>query len=186
VTKAKELLTAAGYPTGLSVSVICYNTASQVDYLSLIKNMWAEAGITLTLDAKDYATWTTRTRARNYGAYELLYAGYSGAWQKMINFNGSSQYNLSYVNDPIAAEAAAKAAEYIGTNEDKLAKVNADLMPYVIEQAWTISKPSPYIYILWRTWIKNWSGELYNGYYNICLEKYLWTDLSLKKQLTGK
>jgi peptide/nickel transport system substrate-binding protein len=185
VTKAKELLSAAGYPT-LNISVICYNTASQTDFLSLIKNMWAEAGINLTIDAKDYANWTTRTKARNYGANELLYATYSGAWQKMINFNGTSQYNLSYVNDPTAAEAAAKAADYIGLEEDKLAKVNADLMPYVIEQCWTISKPSPYIYVLWWPWVKNFNGELYNGYYNICPEKYLWMDLTLRKQMTGQ
>lgn len=185
VTKAKALLTAAGYPT-LNISVICYNTPSQVDYLSLIKNMWAEAGINLTLDAKDYATWTTRVRARNYGAYELLYEANSGAWQKMINFNGTSQYNVSYVNDPIVAEAAAKATDYIGTDEAALAKLNADLMPYVIEQCWVMSKPSPYIYVLWWSWVKNFNGELFNGYYNVCPEKYLWMDLTLRKQMIGE
>ena len=186
VTKAKELLSAAGYPK-LSVTLITYNTPSFVDFASLIQNMWAEAGITMTIDARDYATWSARARARNYGAYELLYAGDSGAWQKMINMNGSSQYNVSYVNDPIVAEAAAKAVEYIGTDEDKLAKVNADIMPYVIEQCWVVSKPSPYLYVLWWSWVKNWNGEIQIGYYNYpSYLKYVWTDQARKKELTGK
>jgi peptide/nickel transport system substrate-binding protein len=186
VDKAKDLLTAAGYPS-LKTTIICYNTPSQVDFLSLIQNMWAEVGITLTLDARDYATWSARVRARNYGANELIYAATSGAWQKMINFNGSSQYNPSHVNDSIVAEAASRASEYIGTDEVQLAKVHADLMPYVIEQCWVLSKPSPYLYVLWWPWIKNWNGEIQVGYYNYPSHlKYVWTDQALKKEKTGR
>ncbi len=187
VAKAKELLTAAGMPTGFSVTLITYNSPAFVDFASLIKQMWAEAGITLTIDARDYATWIGRVRARNYGANELLYAYTSGAWQKMINFNGASQYNVSFVNDARVAEAALKASEYIGVEEDKLAQLNADLMPYVIEQCWVLSKPTAYSYVIWWPWRKNWNGELQVGYYNYpSYLKYTWTDQALKKEMTGK
>lgn len=187
VTKAKELLTTAGYPTGFSVTIIGYNTATQTDYFALIKQMWAEVGITVTIDAKDYSTWIGRVRARNYGAYELLYAYTSGVWNRMININGASQYNMSYINDAIVAEAAAKAPDYVGIDDAGLAKIHADLMPYVLEQAWVIPKPNPYAYVVWWPWRKNWNGELNVGYYNYpSYLKYTWTDQALKKQMTGK
>jgi ABC-type transport system substrate-binding protein len=186
VTKAKELLTAAGYPA-LKLNIICYNTPTQVDYLSLIAQMWSEVGVTLTIDAKDYATWIGRVRARNYGANELLYSYTSGAWQRMINFNGVGQYNSSYINDTRVAEAAAKVPDYIGIEEAKLAQQNADLMPYIIEQCWVIAKPNPYAYVIWWPWRKNWNGELQVGYYNYpSYLKYTWTDQTLKKQMTGR
>jgi len=187
VTKAKALLAAAGLPNGFTVSIICYNTPAQIDILSLFSQMWSEAGITLTLDAKEYAIWNNRISTRNYGANELLYTYTSGAWQKMINFNGAGRYNASFINDPIVTEAAAKAAGYIGTEEDKLAQVNADIMPYVIEQCWVLSKPTAYSYVVWWPWRKNWNGELQIGYYNYpSYLKYTWTDQTLKKQMSGR
>jgi peptide/nickel transport system substrate-binding protein len=187
VTKAKDLLTAAGYPTGINATLVTYNTATFVDIASLLQKMWAESGINITIDARDYVTWITRVKSRNYGPNDLLYAYTSGAWQKMINFSGQSQYNVSYVNDATVAEAAAKASEYIGTEEDKLAQVNADLMPYVIEQCWVWSKPTSYSYVVWWPWRKNWNGELQVGYYNYpSYLKYTWTDIEMRKEMTGK
>jgi len=185
-TKAKEMLTAAGYPT-MKVSVICYNTPTQVDYLSLVQKMWSQVGVTLTIDAKDYATWFGRLGARNYGANEMLYAYTSGVWNRMININGSSQYNMSYINDPKIAEAANKAPEYVGIDEVTLAKMHADLMPYVLEQAFVIPKPNAYSYVVWWPWRKNWNGELNTGYYNYpSYLKYTWTDQPLRKAMTGR
>ncbi len=187
VTKAKELLTTAGYPKGFPTTIICYNTPTQTDYLSLVQKMWSEVGVTLTIDAKDYAIWISRVRARNYGATELLYSYTSGVWHRMININGPGQYNMSYINDAVVAEAAAKAPELLGIDEAKLAKIHADLMPYVIEQCWVIAKPNGYSYVVWWPWRKNWNGELQVGYYNYpSYLKYTWTDQALRKQMTGK
>ncbi|MDO9334282.1 MAG: ABC transporter substrate-binding protein, partial [Dehalococcoidales bacterium] len=185
VTKAKELLTAAGYPTGFNATIVTYNTATYVDYLSLVKNMWADIGVTLTIDAKDYATWISRIRNRNYD--EMLWSSTSGAWAKMLNFNGTTFYNASYVNDARAVETAAQISEYVGLDEDKMAKLYHDLMPYVIEQCWVIAKPNPYTYVVWWPWRKNWHGELYVGYVNFpSYFKYIWQDVDLKFQMTGK
>jgi peptide/nickel transport system substrate-binding protein len=183
VTKAKELLAAAGYPT-LKATIIVYNTPAYTDYLSLIKNMWAEAGITLTIDARDYTTWITRIRTRNYD--EMMYATTAG-WEKLLNFNGSSFYNSSYVNDPLVAETAAKMADYIGLDDAKMMQLNHDLMPYVLEQCWSLAKPNPYSYFLWWPWVKDYEGAYSCGYVNYSLYmKYRWQDVDLKFQMTGK
>ncbi len=182
VTKAKELLTAAGYPTGFPTTITCYNTPTTVDYLSLIQSMWADIGVKVTIDARDLATYTARVRARNYD--DMFYYSSSSNWQKMQNFTGVSQYNTSYVNDTRCNEALVVALELIGVDEAKLAKDFAALVPYVLEQCWSISKPSPYLYVVWWPWVKNWNGEFNIGYYNSpSYLKYRWSDVALKQQM---
>lgn len=184
-TKARELLTQAGYPTGFSTKIVCYNSPSTTDYLAQIVEMWAQVGITVTLDAKDYATWQTRFRTRTYD--EMLNAYDAGTWWKMINFTGVSQYNASYVNDARCNEAMARALEYIGVDEKALYANNKELMPYVIEQCWAVPTPTAYSYVVWWPWVKNWNGELYVGYYSYpCYMKYRWQDVALKQQMTNK
>jgi peptide/nickel transport system substrate-binding protein len=184
-TKARELLTAAGYPS-LNINVICANTPATVDYLSLLKTMWSQVGVTINLDTKDVATWYGRTAARNYGANEMIFATSSGSWQSFDNINGPKQFNMSYINDPVIAETATKISEYIGIDDAKVAQLHAELMPYVIEQCWVIPKPAPYNYVIWWKWRKNWNGELNVGFYNYpSYIKYTWTDQVLKRQLTS-
>jgi peptide/nickel transport system substrate-binding protein len=184
-TKAKQLLTAAGYPTGFKTTITCYNTPTQTDYLAMIQSMWAQVGITLNINALDYAVWMARLQTRTYD--ELIYAYNSGAWNKWINFNGASQYNSSYVNDARVKELWPEMQASIGFDESKTYKLNADLMPYVLEQCWVHAKPNPYAYVIWWPWLKNYHGELQVGYYNYPgALKYRWQDLDLKEEMTGR
>jgi len=185
VTKAKQLLATAGYTTGFNVSVLTYNTPTYIDYLSLIQDMWADIGVTMTIDSKDLATYSARIRAKNYDS--MMYYSSSAIWYKLMNFTGLSQYNMSYVNDPVCNEALARSLELIGVDEDAMAKNHAELVPYVVEQCFQISKPSPYTYTLWWPWVKNWNGELNIGYYNgASYLKYRWCDQNLKKEILNR
>jgi peptide/nickel transport system substrate-binding protein len=185
--KAKTLLTNAGYPTGFKTTLITYNSPAFTDFAALIQKMWSKVGIELTIDAKEYAVWMGRVRVRNFD--ELLYTYNSGigTFFKMINFRGASQYNSSYVNDPEVEKAWVEMQEYVGIDEAKLNLLNANLMPYVLEQCWVLAKPNPYSYVIWWPWVKNWHGELQVGYYNYpSYLKYRWQDVDLKKQMTGQ
>jgi hypothetical protein len=144
--------------------------------------MWREVGVDLSINVMDYSIWMSRVATRNYGANEMLLSYSAGVWQRAYNINGSSQYNSSYVNDPIVAEVAAKMIEYIGIDEATLAQLHAGLMPYVIEQCWVIPRPTPYSYVIWWHWVKNWNGEQHVGYYNYpSYLKYIWIDTALKQ-----
>ena len=183
LTKAKELIAAASYSTGFTATITFNSTATTTDYLSLIASMWADIGVTLKLDGRDYNTYIARIRARNYD--NMIYYGSSAAWQKMQSFSGTSTFNQSYVNDARINEALAVAMELIGYDEDQLAKNFAELTPYIIEQCWAIPKPNPYIYVIWWPWVKNWNGELSVGYYNgPNYYKYEWIDLELKQEMS--
>lgn len=183
--KAKQLLSAAGYPTGFKTTVIAYNTPTQVDYLSLIKDQWAKVGVELTIDARDYAVWMSRVRVRNYDEMLYAYSSGIGTFFKMINFRGASQYNASYVGtDPKVEEVWTAMQPFVGVDEAKLNELNAGLMPYVLEQAWFHTKPNPYAYVAWWPWVKGWHGELQVGYYNYpSYLKYRWSDVKLKAEM---
>jgi peptide/nickel transport system substrate-binding protein len=185
VTKAKELLTQAGYPTGFSCKVLTYNSPTFTDYLSQIVTMWADIGVSLTIDARDYVTWVTRARTRNYD--ELINYYDSGVWQKFLNVQGVSQYNLSYINEPAYNEAFIKAGELFGFDDAALAALHKSLYLDMVENCWAIPTPNAWSYVVWWPWVKNWNGELYVGYYSYPLYmKYRWEDTDIKFQMTGK
>jgi len=187
ITKAKKLLTDAGYPTGFKATMITYNNPTFTDVAAQFKAMWADIGVDLTINAVDYAVWFSRVSARSYD--ELLYSWNSGigTFFKMINFRGTSQYNVSYVNDPQIEKAWTEMQQYVGVDEAKLNQLNAALMPYLLEQAYVIGKPNPWAYVVWWPWVKNYHGELQVGYYNLpSYMMYEWQDQALKKKLTGQ
>ncbi|HEY94519.1 MAG TPA: hypothetical protein G4O15_06225 [Dehalococcoidia bacterium] len=45
---------------------------------------------------------------------------------------------------------------------------------------------TPRYYICWQPWLKNYSGEYLVGYYNEIWPQYVWLDLDLKEELTGR
>jgi len=188
IDEAKALLTKAGYPSGFNVSVITYNTPVFLDILSSFKSDLAKVNIDLTIDAKDYATWTARFSARNYGAYEFMYTSTSGigTYQRMINFRGANTYNASYINDPVVEQAYEEMMKYVGIDEVKCQQINHDLMPYLLEQAYVIGVPVAYLYKLWWPWLKDYHGETSLGYYNIGYAKYYWIDQTLRNEMTGR
>jgi len=187
VDQAKQLMKDAGYATGFKATIIAYNTPAVTDYLAMVKAMWADINVELTIDAREFAVWFSRVSTRNYD--EMLYSWNSGigTFFKMINFRGPSQYNSSYVNDAEVEKAWTEMQNYVGIDENKLNELNAQLMPYVLEQAWVIPKPNPWYYVVWWPWVKNYHGELQVGYYNLpSYLMYEWQDQTLKSQLTGK
>ena len=73
---------------------------------------------------------------------------------------------------------------YAGKDEDMIDSVYRDLVPYVLEKAWVIPCPNPYMFSMWWPWMKNYNGELSIGYFNMHnYLKYVWFDQNLKKEM---
>ena len=181
--KAKQLLADAGYPDGFKTSIICYNHRVYIDPLSMVKDMWAKVGVELTIEPKDYATFTGIIVNRAYD--DMLYPFYSGigTYFKAINYTGPGMYNTSYVDDPVLNQARDEmTAAY--PDEARVDQIHRDLMPYLLEQVYAIGLPAPYSYRFWWPWVQNYNGESSVGYYNAGnYSKYIWIDQELKKAM---
>jgi len=182
--KAKQLLSASGYPGGFKTSIICTNP--MVDYLSIIKDMWAQIGVELEIVTEEIGAYNSRWASRNYD--EMFYTLWpsSGTYVRMLALTGTGVgQNLSFINDPKVNETKSKMLEaFAAGDQAEVDSLFKNLMPYVLEQAWCVQSPIPYTYAVWWPWIKGYSGEYSPG---ICNEfrwaKYIWVDQKLKREM---
>jgi peptide/nickel transport system substrate-binding protein len=75
VEAARALLTEAGYPDGVDITVQVANNPVQQQVMQVIQAMASEAGIRISLEAKEFATLLADQSA---GAYQVSQVGWSG------------------------------------------------------------------------------------------------------------
>jgi len=189
--KARQLLVEAGYPDGFKVEVLC-GMPDQIDMLQVIKEYWAKIGVTLELDVRDYAVYQSiSTRFQ----HEQMVSKQGGMYWRhgMVDLAATSSQNYSRVNDP---EVQQLMVDIQGVYADPV-ELNAlftaptatrsAMTSYINEQAWYISLPMPYAYVLWQPWLKGYGGAIYIGYH--CEHTYpmfVWIDQELKKSMVGR
>jgi ABC-type transport system substrate-binding protein len=186
VEAARALLATTPYPNGFDCSIIFYDTPVGMDILCQVQAMLEDININMTIDIHDYNVYLSRQRARNYGAYEMMYGNVSGngTYMKMINLRGPNSYNVSYIDDPVVEEAYQEIVQYAGINEAAAMAVNKELMPYLLEQAYVIPMPNYNLFTLWWPWLENYYGVVCVGYYNYYgYPKYMWIDQDLKEDM---
>jgi len=184
--KAKQLLTDAGYPSGLKVNVLC--TAAQNDYFSLLMDMWSKVGITLEIKTLDTGSWTTLYQQKRwYGTYNMCYSSMGGLSTALQigNFWGTSWANATDVTDPYIGEMYTKLQTAIVEEGQKAAmEMHRELMKYVLDQVWAIPYPKAPGYNMWWPWLKNYHGEFSVGNWNEgSWVKWAWIDQALKKSM---
>jgi len=186
--KAKQYLADAGFPGGFKATVVCNTVTTTVDYLSIIKQMWSEVGIELTISQKESAVYTSVFWTR---AYEDLFCGGPGpAGNLYIAYSfvtGPFGGNFSYVDDPVAREAKNKMMSISIPDPAGADAVHKELMKYELPLVVSIPGVCPPGYHMWWPWVKNYHGESslgYTSYPNFI--KYLWIDAAMKKSMTGR
>jgi peptide/nickel transport system substrate-binding protein len=179
-TKAKQLLTEAGYANGFKTTVDTWNNPDFIDYLSALKAMWIKVGVDLTIKPLEFGAYIGETMSRQYP--EMLYGFFvqPGPYAQLFDFRGTSTFNRSWINDAKIEAAYNEILKYNLSDQAKVDKIHHDLMPYVLSQAWYIPRPIAYTYIFWQPWLKNYHGEVDLGY-NTDFAKYIWIDQTLKK-----
>ncbi|MBI4188237.1 MAG: ABC transporter substrate-binding protein [Chloroflexi bacterium] len=179
--KAKKMLADAGYPNGFKIEVLAQ--AADVDYLSIIKDYWSKVGVNLVIDVREVGVFTSitngfqqREAVTNDGNVAVLFAFH--------HTHPSDPADVARIDDPYANKTYDDTRADYMFHEEKLWPSMKDFEKYVIEQAWQIQFPSPYIYHVWWPWLKNYHGEHYLGISTIWYPlKYVWLDQALKKSM---
>ena len=187
-TKAKQLLADAGYPDGFKCEIIVWNYYYYLDQLEVVKGMWADIGVDMTIKTVDYATVTTTMYFHSYN--DLLYSGYAGAgtYFKGTNWWGTGMFNGSLINDPVLNDYRNQMYAAFPDEEEAMS-IHREMLPYLQEQCYVIQVVGGDTYRFWWPWVKNYSGEGALGYYKYInngfggFTQYLWIDQDLKDSM---
>ena len=180
--KAKQLLAEAGYPDGFKTSIICIS--AYVDLLSIVKDYWADVGVDLEIDVKEYGAYIAMGTKHSYEELYIMGAG-GGYPFTFFWWTPGSQYDMSLVDDPRINEAKDLVeANYF--DETLKRQAMKDIIPYMLDQAYELQLPGVYSYTFWQPWVKGYYGEWQVAYGNPDFAIYVWLDLDLKEEATGK
>ena len=178
--KARQLLKEAGYPNGFKTSVVLLST--EVDYWSIIKDMWAKVGIDLKLDVKETGVKNTILDQRSHEALITDTTGPVSGFYLARRLQGGLG-NSSMVDDPYINDMIEKMRTAAITDLTKSMLIHKELMKYVLDKAYAIPNVIGSNYTLWQPWIKNYSGEWTFGGNVPCWPQYIWYDEALKKSM---
>jgi peptide/nickel transport system substrate-binding protein len=187
-TKAKQLLADAAYADGFQAEIVVYDLYPYTDAITMVKDMWAEIGVDLTIKPVDYDTFLTILYMRGYddmlcGAAFGPGSYFKGTlWSDTDVFN--NMYNASYVDDPVLNDYREQMlAAY--PDEDECDRIHCEMLPYLLEQCYVLQTAGYYTYRFWWPWVKNYSGEGSLDYYGgiTTWTPYVWIDQELKQEM---
>jgi len=176
--KAKKLLAEAGFPNGFKAEVLC--PQANADLLSIIKAYWAEVGVDLTINVKEYGQWTGIFYSKKYK--EMVMSGTQASMcEELTRVRHGHATNGSMVNDPVIEEAYAKmAAAYFDPSTRR--PLMKEVSRYILSQAYAFVPPMQYQYTFWQPWVKGYAGEMLVGYMSSYqdFDRYVWIDKEKK------
>ena len=181
--KSRQLLTEAGYPEGFKTSMLI--TAGDVDEYSIIKDMWSKVGIDMELDVRDSGPINSIRRSRTHEALTTGGQGPISIFYLAVSMTGEGVANLSMISDPLVDEAVDRVRiAAISDLSEAMAIMKTEVLPHVLDQAFTIPGPKGVTYAFWWPWIKNYSGENTIGYFvGDFWATWAWLDQNLKKEM---
>jgi peptide/nickel transport system substrate-binding protein len=182
--KAKQLLAEAGYASGFKTTVVVQNDPQLIDELSVFKDQWAKAGISLSIDPREPAAFTALLNAR--GNDELIYRTLVTFMPVVLYFSpyrGKSTNNPSFINDPEGSvpeieNIFKEVNDNVFVDWNKAYSAYKRMKPTLLENAYLIPRPTPYVYSMWWPWVKNYNGALGQAFV-----RYAWIDQDLKKSM---
>jgi len=186
--QAKKLLAEAGYPNGFKTTMDVRGTAGDVDRAAIIKDMWAKAGIEVSLIPREPTTFTSMGSQR---AWEQMQMGVFASGGQLLTslfsmgFRGPLLGGVPAWLDQTAEDAFQESQKYVIVNMPKADEIYRSIIPYAAEQATSIPLPIPSQYTLWQPWLKNVYGLARFEAYGMWTQE-AWVDQDMKQQMTGR
>ncbi len=165
IPEAKRLLTEAGYPNGVKVTVEAPGTGYTSDFLDAvqvnIKN-WKAAGFDIDLKLKEYGAFISSTI---YGKFDQMYVGLRGAWADPEAYFyrvyvPEQPFNVMPVNDPKLTEMIKLQRRTFDVAKRK--QIIYDIQSYAAENGYFPVDASAKVVSAWEPYIKNYGPN--NGF----------------------
>jgi len=185
--KARELLAEAGYPDGFQTSVLC-SFPRQVDILSVVSSYWADIGVEMEIDVKEYGVFAGMAVGKKYTQMVMAWAiGFSNP-MRLHNYRTGSLYNFPILDDTRLMDVYERTPQPVDdAGWEEAAAIYRDIVPYIIDQCWSVQLPCPYYYTMWWPWLKNYHGESAISFHHaFTWVNYVWVDQDLKYEMTGR
>lgn len=183
--KAKQLLADAGFPNGFKTTALIAQV--EVDYFSIIKDMWSKVGVELDMNVQELGARRTIYSSGNYEVTgDAGGRGPLSVFYHMVTLVGHSPAggSGSNINDPIIDKASEDMQRTYLTDTKAAMAIFKENMKYVLDQAYVISRPIYPQTTYWWPWVKNYSGEYSVGYIRQdSWAEWVWIDQSLKKSM---
>jgi peptide/nickel transport system substrate-binding protein len=192
-TVAKQLLTAAGYPSGFNTDVVADNSGD-MDLLQVIKSYYAAIGVVMDIRPMDSGTFASFAVTghkqdaliqRQPGAGSLGLTYYP--LRQILRFQTGYSVNTALVSDPKYDVFPPKTTA--STSTDDLKAIMKDANLYVAQQHYVISLLQQMQYSLCQPWLKGYNGQ-YAAFYGpsgpLLLFFYgarFWIDQNQKKSM---
>jgi peptide/nickel transport system substrate-binding protein len=181
-TAAKQMLTAAGYPNGFTITItVDSSIAKQSDEATIIAADWAKIGVTVQIVQMNA---TAESAARDNLTYTgLINFGLSIADPTMpVSYYQNSNMSAIYAKgEPLDVLATAISQEQDPAKQQALI---TSFCPQAILDCGILAMPNAPIVNCYWPWLKNYYGEVEAAYHSqIPMVSELWIDQNLKTSL---
>ena len=182
--KAKQLLAEAGYPNGFKTEILLPSSDPvQIDYYTIIKNMWDQIGVDAELNVVEYGSFTNIINSHSEEAMAPWTTGPVSIFYVGNPVSGQSASNLGNINDPVINDTMAKVRLMAITDQAGAMTLFRDVAKQALSNAYAIPNVTGRWATLWWPWLKNYSGEITVGYDNQTWTTWVWVDQALKKSM---
>jgi peptide/nickel transport system substrate-binding protein len=177
--EAKALLAEAGYPNGFKAELILME--AEADLMSIVKADMAKVGIELDLQVKEVGAYNALAYGREFTNLIQGTIDCTVEFSFWPRLGAGVPQNFGNFNDPIIEEARAE-ADAAGLDLFAQTRPMKRIFPHILDMAYKLTLTSPYSYIVWHPWVKNYSGTVFNLQLNTYKYwiKYAWVDQDLK------
>jgi len=165
------------------MTALVNNTVTEIDYYSILADMWSKAGITLILDVKEAGVVANLQRSHKQPEATIWGGSPIAIFYIPPTLYGTGA-NMSELNDTVILEALAKMRLDAISDLNLAMKDMRELSIYLRGQAYHIPRPKRPPVNIWWPWLKNYSGESFVSYGTTASwAEWIWLDTKLKKDM---
>jgi peptide/nickel transport system substrate-binding protein len=180
-TKAKQLLTEAGYPSGFHTTIVA-PADSDLQLLQAIQSYLKDIGIDMDVQVVDRPT--AQALAASLSIDQILYHQRAAGQSPAIAMQGIRTDSRSILGQHGDTNYDAMVDKIYATNDlEEIKSLARELDMYFLRQHWGIVVCPYYLYTIWQPYVNGYSGEWIRwgseGFYYA----RIWVNSSLKKSM---